>query len=368
MEKHIAKHRYFNMVGIGVLLLLSLFGCTTHSLAPVPSATIPITALKQTPELLIETVVPSPTQQIWTATLENSSTATKKPYTPTSEPTSTATVSVTPTKELASPTLVPTLTADEAHSLVLELLSNNGDCLFPCIWGLSPGKTTSYEAGAFVVGFGSISEPHIYDTSGGTGFDLVQNDMEIIFDISFYHERSEVKMLEVHAMGLRQVGNETEGANVFSDSTTDPLLQYYTPSQILTNYGKPTRIFVGGFYDDRGQLSKSEWKFSMVMDYAQSGFFVEFLNFGKGIKETIIGCPSQAWELTVWSWSPERNLTLETAVSLGAGGAGGINDLNLSWFKSIELATSMTLDEFYQKFRDPNNTSCLETPISLWKP
>jgi hypothetical protein len=218
------------------------------------------------------------------------------------------------------------------------------------------------------MGFGSISEPHIYDVSGGTGFDINQNDLQIILNISYYHDHGIVEMLEAHAMGLRRVGDETEGANVFGDSITNPLLLYFTPSRILTNYGKPTRILVGGFYDDRGPLSTSEWKFSLVFDYAQSGFFVEYLNFGSGIEETIIGCPFEAWDLSVWAWSPDRNLTLETAISLGAGGAGGINNLNLDWFKSIELAGSMTVDEFYQLYLDPKKARCLETPVNLWKP
>jgi hypothetical protein len=357
------------MIGNLIVTLLFLVDCTSlQSYTPPPSATIRVVTLTQTSTPLIKTVVPSPSQKLWTATLAYSLTATIMPYTQTSEPTSTATVTVSPTREMSSSTPVPTLSADGAHSLVINLLHNNGGCLFPCIWNLTPGKTSTLEAGAFISEFGSISEPHFYDTSDGTGFELNQNNLKITFDISFYPQGGIVEMLETHAMGLRQVVNDTEGVNLFSDSPTNPLLLYYTPSQILTNYGKPIRILVGGFYDDRGPLSESEWEFSMVMDYAQSGFFVEFLNFGKGIKESIIGCPSQAWELTVWSWSADRNLTLETALSMGAGGSGGINDHNLSWFKSIEIATPITLDEFYQKFKDPSNTSCLETPVRLWKP
>jgi hypothetical protein len=360
-----------SMIGILVITLLFLVGCTSfHSSTPAPSAPIQVATLTQTSTPLIKTVVHFPTQKLWTDTLGITLTATIKPYTQTSEPTSTATVTVSPTREMSSPspTPVPTLSSDGAHSLVIDLLHNNGGCQFPCIWNLTPGKTSTLEAGAFISEFGSITKPHFYDTSGGTGFELNQNNLKITFDISFYHQGSIVEMLEAHAMGLRQVGNDTKGVNLFSDSPTSPLLEYYTPSQIFTNYGKPTMVLVGGFYNDRGTLSESEWKFSIVLDYARSGFFVEFLNFGKGIKETIFGCPSQAWELTVWSWSVDRNLTLETSLSTGAGGGGGITAVNIGWFKSIELVTPLTLDEFYQEFKDPNNTSCLETPISLWKP
>jgi len=45
-----------------------------------------------------------------------------------------------------------------------------------------------------------------------------------------------------------------------------------------------------------------------------------------------------------------------------------INELNMVYFKSVEEATSMSLDEFYQTFKNPSYTDCLETPQKLWQP
>jgi hypothetical protein len=62
-------------------------------------------------------------------------------------------------------------------------------------------------------------------------------------------------------------------------------------------------------------------------------------------------------------WSPERALPLRTVVQK-AGSV--INELNLDYFKPVEEATSLTLNEFYDTFKNPENTACLETPQELW--
>lgn len=275
-------------------------------------------------------------------------------------------ISTTP---FQTPTYLPTLSAGEAWQAVFDLLQNNNGCQFPCIWGLLPGENNSQEAAIFLGSFGSISELHIFDTGGGTTFEISQNDLMIIVRLDYYHENGIVSKLEVHAMGLRQVGDNTEGAGVFSDSSINPLLRNYTPSKILSDFGQPSKILIGGFYDDRGPLSSADWVLSTVMDYSDSGFILEYLNFGTGLNESFIGCPFNAWSFTLWSWPVEKQLSLEEAVSIGvAGGSGGINKLNFGWFRPIEEATTMATDEFYQTFKDAQNTACFETPVELWEP
>lgn len=271
--------------------------------------------------------------------------------------------------ECISPTLQATLSLDNATLLVDSFIRNNGYCKFPCIWNFIPGKTQFNDANLILEKFKEISEPYINDSSSLVSFDVNENELEIIYDLSYIQENNILELLTVHAMGLHYIGDKTEGVDIFSDSENNPLLKSYQLSDILTNYGLPDRVLVGGFYDDRSVLSESNWEFSTILDYSKYGFFVEYLNFGNGIKDDILqGCPTSPYNLAVWSWNPERNYTLETALSNGAGGAGGITEMNTSWFRPIELVSQLTLPDFYEIYKEKNSISCFDTPIHFWTP
>ena len=273
---------------------------------------------------------------------------------------------ITLTPIIAAPTYTPrpTLSADEAWSTIKGWLQDNDGCRFPCLWGFVPGET-SVDAFQFAMArLGSVGDVSNYGKVGGFDVEFTIGDTLIPYGLS-YRGTTTIEQLEVNAFGLRKVGDSTEGAPVFGDSPTSPLLHYYMPSQILSNYGQPSRVLIGAWYDDRLPPSESDWKFSIVLDYSESGILVEYLIFGKASGNKFVGCLSRAQDFTVWLWPPDEMNSLEEIVS---SGSGGINELNVGWFKSIEVATFTTLDEFYQEFKEPSNTKCLETPVSLWKP
>jgi hypothetical protein len=45
----------------------------------------------------------------------------------------------------------------------------------------------------------------------------------------------------------------------------------------------------------------------------------------------------------------------------------GINGLNFDYFKPVGEVTTMSMDDFYETFKDPGNNTCLETPIKYWE-
>src|SRR6185436_4057409 len=71
-------------------------------------------------------------------------------------PTMTPTLTLNPTN---TSTIVPTLPAEGAWTKLLELLANNGGCRLPCLWGITPGKSTYKEAQAILTPLRSISDP-----------------------------------------------------------------------------------------------------------------------------------------------------------------------------------------------------------------
>ena len=70
-------------------------------------------------------------------------------------------------------------------------------------------------------------------------------------------------------------------------------------------------------------------------------------------------------KLTLWSWNPDNDISIAEVVEIKTVDEG-FTSRRAYHFKSLEEATSMTLDEFYQVFKDPDTTQCLETPADLW--
>ncbi len=79
-----------------------------------------------------------------------------------------------PTSEF-TPTVAPTLPIDQAQVELLEMLSNNGGCQLPCLWGIVPGKSTYQEAQAILLPLTSISVLTRFRPESGAIFPIYAN-------------------------------------------------------------------------------------------------------------------------------------------------------------------------------------------------
>ena len=61
----------------------------------------------------------------------------------------------------------------------------------------------------------------------------------------------------------------------------------------------------------------------------------------------------------LYLWSPEIEITFKDAEEQYLNPEEG-------YFLPLYDATGMTVAEFYENFKDPNTTACLETPLDLW--
>ena len=104
--------------------------------------------------------------------------------------------------------------------------------------------------------------------------------------------------------------------------------------------------------------------FSLVVVYSDLGFLIEYISPSELVDDYLRGCPMEA-KLTLWSWDPDNDLSLAEIVVVKPIDRG-FTSRSVGYFKPIEEATSMTLDEFYQVFKDPNNVQCLKTPADMW--
>lgn len=264
------------------------------------------------------------------------------------------TLTHTPTQNLPTITLIPTLTTEEAKTKLFDLLRNNGGCNLPCIWGYTPEQTNRNELVDFFKHFVVTETPEISISK------LMRNDR---MSISFF-----VRLLSVYIdTGIMAYENEDLVEALIMDGSANPqwdasyaeVMKYYMLPQILTNYGKPSQILILTYRDDRQRPDVTAHPFYLVLLYPDQGFFVEY-EMNREIKgDKFIGCPSKAF-VSISTWNPQNDKAFEKITQ------GTRLDLYPDEYKSIYDATTMTTDEFFKVFSDPENKDCIQTLIEKW--
>jgi hypothetical protein len=197
-----------------------------------------------------------------------------------------------------------------------------------------PGKTDSREAQFIHFPLSSISSKDNFDEGGGEfSFSYKIKELEIgwYVDYRIPYEKDTIELIYVDIGAHKKIGFD-KGINIFGDPSFVDFFEIFTLPQILTTYGKPSEVLI----------SLTAWR--------------------EPTDDMIIGCPLKA-HITMWLVSPGNEAPYDEILS-------GMTEWNFispdfSEYKSIEEATSMTLDEFYQIFKHPSDT-CLETPAELW--
>jgi len=305
----------------------------------------------------------------------------------TAEPTSTPVVEIIPPETpSATPTLtntptvtIPTPSVEESKGIALNLLENNGDCRLPCIWGLTPGITTTVERQNILASYGEFSEPDFSmsgsDASknpGGFGIAVTKDNVRISIGLSYYETENLVEVLSLVA------DTQQDNEYVFGDSSSLDLTEYYNLPQLLSNYGLPSDVLVVAWPHD--PFLKADYEpFSLVVIYSNLGIMAEYISPTQWIGEMVElptpdlwvgesarGCPNQSY-LTLRTWDVKKNIPIREIASIAAG--EGIDANAYDYFVPIQKATSMSLNDFYNTFKEPNNNQCIEVPSSrLWTP
>ena len=216
----------------------------------------------------------------------------------------------------------------------------------------------------FLSSFGTQSTDDVYihkgehTDSGSLFISFPINNRQYEFRLAYYRNNDTITQLALY--GDQKLGYEY----AFGGSEYDQLFYYYTLPQIFSNYGPPASVYIGTWTE--GPILGGPYiPFSVVLYYPETGFLIEYTSPNKKVGQYVQGCP-QLSLFTLYTVSPDEDISLEKILSNSSG--DGIRAENIDYFKPIEEATGMTIDEFYQKFKDPNNTECLETPIDLWAP
>jgi hypothetical protein len=264
----------------------------------------------------------------------------------------------------ATPTVLPTLPVGEARIKLLDLLANNGNCRLPCLWGLTPGKSSTQEARAVLSPLSSLSGFTGFESGIGTiSPEFTDDDFSIYTMLNFLADpKSNIIshisfQVEAHKKYL-DGGYE----DIFDSKFFGERVEYYMLPHILTEQGIPSAVIISTLAGQPTRGSRSG--FWMILFYPDQGILVYYTTSWQMTGNNVVGCFSNAhveFELypSGHADSFSEYLAQTQFVNLWPVPANSPN------WKPIEKATTMSLEEFYQTFSQPTE-KCIETPANLW--
>ncbi len=128
-------------------------------------------------------------------------------------------------------------------------------------------------------------------------------------------------------------------------------------SNLLDEYGQPKEVWIRTYNQSR----EGDLPFDTVLFYPGKGFMVRYAKAATEQGDLIKGCPQDTGApiLAVWSYDEELLFPEANSRTLNFTAEG--------WaYLSLEEATEMSVEMFYETFKDPDKTICLETPENLW--
>jgi hypothetical protein len=313
------------------MIVLISVGCGTSASSVEPTSTAlpiePTGEIAPFEESLPPTSTLTPTRAIL---------ATPVPSQTPSQTSSSSTVVLTPTAE-------PTLSSTEATAFVLNLLQVNDDCLFPCWWGATPAETTWQEFEPFLARFATeiINLESIrpnnpletYEVHINVPMEISPTDQLILF---YTTRNGVIENIEI------ELGNSPT----------------YSLPELLTQYGPPSDVWLSSYSHSRD----NNLPFRTILFYLDQGFMVTYFDNAEEKSDNIVGCPQQSDNqfIRAWLWYPESEIVIEDVFNKSS-----LIDQTQAYLP-LEAATNIDLEDFYEIFKEANNTSCIETPADLW--
>lgn len=324
------------LVGLLIFLIFMLIGCEAKS--PVS------TQVLVTPGLQFSQTVPILKNQPPTLTPRQFMTSTSS-ITPTKSPSPTYTLTPTFIPSMTALPILPTLSASEAETLINDLLVSNSGCKLPCWWGFTPGISMWNVAKQYFDPFTIVDGPVFYETD---------NIQRIGYEIKFQSDENQM------AFGVGVDNNE-----IISDFgiPTETSIYGYKLNQLLTSNGEPQEVWLAPMPYTPGD----SWYY-LVLYYPTQGIMaryggsathtVKINNQGEATVTSLKICPIGVGP-ELWLSSPN---SIEGVMGNSALGGEEFTDLLVP----IEKATGLTVEEFYNQFKNGDSQTCFETSSDTW--
>jgi hypothetical protein len=263
--------------------------------------------------------------------------------------------SLTPTFAL---TAIPTLPIEEAQAKLLKLLSDNGGCRLPCIWGIVLEESTYHEAQAALLPISSISELTSFTPESGAMFPVyTEGELQIYTNIGFIvnSENNIVDHIAFNAEAhrpLAQGGYE----DVFDSKFFGEKVSAYSLPHVLTEQGVPSSVMIE---TAGGPLTRGgTGGFDILLLYPDQGILVNYKTQMHLNGTNVRGCPPNAY-VQMELYPPGQPDSFFEGLKQTDWA------LKMTGYKLLEESTSMSVQEFYNTFREPTD-KCIETPAKSW--
>lgn len=266
--------------------------------------------------------------------------------TPTATTTSalpTATSSAPPTSPTPTTNFAPTLTSGQESEFVVSMLQTNGGCELPCWWGITPGHTSYW------VMRNSFYSQGVPMFSGNEyeslSFSIPDPDPELADYIGFV--RFEIEDQVVHSI---QVSSETILSWIDPPERFAQDWRLYSWDEVMNQYGVPSQVFFG--IERHG-------------DPGQAIYFIGLLYEPIGVAIRYMGMTSLDTDASVVQACPDfSKIAVINLFLVPSDDSVTEHLLSLSHASnlgpSLEEVTGMSVEEFYEDFRDPDSDVCLE--------
>lgn len=273
-----------------VILLLMIasiaFGCTSNESSAMPINT--------------QTFLPSSTPQLPITTPAQSAT---------SNPSLTPTITLTP---------LPALNPTEVKETIKTLLQNPVDCMAPCFWNITPGKSTLNDSLRIFTHFGLKTKSTTFDDKEfyGVRYDF-DKGLSILVTLTIKDKVVENLRVDIHP--------EKQKAGVPREWPV------YSPEALIKRYGLPTSVEFSG---DRGGAPL----YVMIMYFDNHDLIVEYESDNLGPQLQICPLADQIDLVRIWMGpDPQYPPFIGTP---------------------LDKATSITMEEFAKLLAGSSNESC----------
>jgi hypothetical protein len=251
-----------------------------------------------------------------------------------------------------TPSGIATMTNSDREKLVQNFLEPSENCQLPCLWEIIPGETSWLDIENRLRSQGiesvvSVSLENGNILHGPVGFNL--QNKHIINNFSFIESDGVVKMIHLESDGYAN-------SEYFQKQWHE-----YSPKQIMINYGKPSRVWL----KTRARTMGDRHSYYLWLVYNNNDFIIQYVGFLEEKGQFLQVCPRFENGMDIMWLQIHIQASKDSDLLENMGGL--VSPEPQAGKKSIEVATGLSVDEFYELFIQEQNPACFDTPAEIWK-
>ncbi len=235
----------------------------------------------------------------------------------------------------------PTLTADQERAFVVEMLETNGGCELPCWWSITPGKTTWQDVRdqlGLYYGHGIPQPDGVHYEAVYGGAPHTKPLFGYYIALEFTELGGTVQSIQV----ISEVDRNAQASHFVQD------WRHYSLNQVLGRYGIPSQVRMHIVPEIEPGASPY---YTLGLGYDHLGFYILYLGPAVSEPPVMRVCPrfGEVTGIILYLQSPQP-------------GEPVLSDDT----PTLEEATGMDVETFYETFKNADSDVCLESPAEMW--